>query len=234
MSHQVELDRIADRYARRRSRPDRFSKVAEDERLPRLLRRIDRLGRDRAAIDLLEIGCGGGRNLLRLIAAGFSPDRLVGNELLPDRVRTARRDLPGSVRVLEGDAASLELPDASFDVVFASTVFSSILDDSVRRNVADSMWRMLRPGGAILWYDFAIDNPRNPDVRGVPDRRIGHLFPQGECDIERVTLAPPIARMVLRAPGALGTLAYRTLAILPPLRTHRIAWIRKRVPRTAP
>jgi SAM-dependent methyltransferase len=234
MSHQHELDRIADRYAKRRARPDRFSIVAEDERLPRLLRRIDGLGRDRASIDLLEIGCGSGRNLLHLIAAGFSPERLVGNELLPDRVRSARRDLPGSVRVLEGDAASLELPDASFDVVFASTVFSSILDDSVRRNVADSMWRMLRPGGAILWYDFAVDNPRNPDVRGVPDRQIGRLFPEGECDVERITLAPPIARLALRAPRALGALAYRTLAILPMLRTHRIAWIAKPVPRTAP
>lgn len=229
MTSHAELGRIADRYARRRPRSDRFYSVAEHERFPRLLRLIERLGLARERVDLLEIGCGAGGNLRRLIEAGFSAERLVGNELLPDRIESARRELPAAVRLLPGDAASLPIGDAEFDVVFASTVFSSILEPSLQHEVAAAMWRVLRPGGAILWYDFAVDNPRNRDVRGVPNRRIRELFPGGIATIERITLAPPIARLALRIPGTAGTFAYRLLAMAPPLRTHRIAWIPKRI-----
>ena len=38
-----------------------------------------------------------------------------------------------------------------------------------------------RAGGAVLWYDFTWDNPRNRDVRGVPLARVAfHFFPAYE------------------------------------------------------
>jgi hypothetical protein len=85
------------------------------------------------------------------------------------------------------------------------------------------MWRWVRPGGGVLWYDFTVDNPRNPDVRGVPLARVRALFPVGRVHARRVTLAPPIARVVTRLHPALYTL----LNTLPPLRTHMLAWIAK-------
>ena len=142
-------------------------------------------------------------------------------------MEAARTSLPAATRILAGDASALELPDGSFDVVFASTVFTSILDEDLRRRVAEAMRRLVRPGGAVLWYDFAFDNPRNPDVRGVRARAIRSLFPEGCASIRRITLAPPIARICLRLPGAFGLLAYRSLAAIPPLRTHLVAWIAK-------
>lgn len=226
-SSDAELDAIADRYARRAARIDRFGAVAERERFPLLLERIDSLGLSRDEVRLLEIGCGGGGNLRRLIEAGLAPERLVGNELLPARVEAARASLPAATRVVAGDASTLDLPDASFDVVFASTVFTSILDDGLRRRVAEAMWRLVRPGGAVLWYDFVFDNPRNPDVRGVDARAIRDLFPEGRASMRRITLAPPIARLCLRLPGEVGILAYRGLAWIPLLRTHLVAWIEK-------
>ncbi len=222
-----ELDAIADRYARRVGRVDRFGAVAERERFPLLLERIDSLGLPRDEIRLLEIGCGGGGNLRRLIEAGLAPERLVGNELLPARVEAARASLPAATRVIAGDASAIDLPDGAFDVVFASTVFTSILDEGLRRRVAEAMWRLVRPGGAVLWYDFAFDNPRNPDVLGVDAQAIRRLFPEGRASIRRITLAPPIARLCLRLPGALGLFVYRGLAAIPLLRTHLLAWIEK-------
>ena len=50
----------------------------------------------------------------------------------------------------------------------------------------------------MLWYDFTYDNPSNPDVRGVPLRRVKQLFPAGRIKWKRVTLAPPLARRVVR------------------------------------
>ena len=86
------------------------------------------------------------------------------------------------------------------------------------------MWSWLKPGGAVLWYDFTFDNPRNPDVRGVPLARVRALFPAAlSVEARRVTLAPPIARRVARLHPSLYTL-FNTV---PALRTHVLAWIAK-------
>lgn len=172
---------------------------------------------------VLEIGCGSGNNLQELLRLGFDPANLVGNELLPDRARAARRSLPTATAVYGGDALELALPDASFDIIYQSTVFTSLLDDDFRRRLANCMWRWVRPGGGVLWYDFVYDNPANPDVRGVPLRCIRELFPDGRLSVKRVTLAPPIARRVVRVHPSLYTL----FNAIPLLRTHLLAWIGK-------
>jgi hypothetical protein len=85
------------------------------------------------------------------------------------------------------------------------------------------MWSWLQPGGAVVAYDFTWDNPRNPDVRGVPAAEWRRLFPEGRFSARRLTLAPPLAR---RAAAVHPVLA-RTLNLLPPLRTHLMTWIEK-------
>lgn len=173
---------------------------------------------------VLEIGCGAGSNLLELIALGFSPRNLVGNELLPDRVTMARERLPAAVEILSGDASRLELAPSSFDVVYQSTVFTSLLDRGFQERLAARMWEWTKPGGGVLWYDFTFDNPSNPDVRGVGLSRIRELFPEGHIEARRVTLAPPINRRVSRIHPSL----YTIFNLLPFLRTHLLCWIGKR------
>ncbi len=156
---------------------------------------------DLAGLRLLEVGCGTGSNLLEFIQFGFSPEHLQGIELLNASVERARRELPVSVRITIGDAAGVPascVSEASQDVVYQSTVFSSLLDNEFQQRLADRMWRWVRPGGGILWYDFTVNNPRNPDVRGVPVARIRQLFPHGQMQVRRLTLAPPLARAVTK------------------------------------
>jgi multidrug efflux pump subunit AcrA (membrane-fusion protein) len=101
-----------------------------------------------------------------------------------------------------------------------------IIDDSVLELefLVPSNWlSWLRPGGAVLWYDFTMNNPRNPDVRGVPLSRVRALFPGATIDARRVTLAPPLARPLCR----LHPLLYPVVNAVPLLRTHRLAWIEK-------
>jgi len=172
---------------------------------------------------VLEVGCGTGGNLLQLISFGFEPQNLVGNELLEDRLAVARRRLPGAVALHGGDAAALALPADSFDIVLQSTVFTSILDEEFQRTLAAKMWSLVRPGGGILWYDFMFDNPRNPDVRGIPLSAVDKLFPAPHAWVRRITLAPPLARTVTRVHPALYTL----FNLIPWLRTHSLCWIPK-------
>lgn len=229
----VEPEAVAARYARRSDtglydplRPEVWQAQQERQRaLIGLLRR--HAPRPLAELDVLEVGCGGGDNLLELLRLGFDPARMVGNELLPARAAVARRRLPAAIAVHEGDALRLERAPASLDLVVLSTVFSSILDAAFQQRLADRIWSWLRPGGAVLWYDFEYDNPRNPDVRGVKPARLRALFPQAAIDSRRVTLAPPLARLVVRLHPQL----WRLCNALPLLRTHRLAWIAKAAPR---
>jgi SAM-dependent methyltransferase len=228
--HDHEMRSVAERYARRAWLDDRYSPLRPDvwqslqERQRAMLKLFGELGwSDLAAIRLLEVGCGTGGNLLELLRLGFAPEQLAGIDLLGERVTQARRVLPAALRLDTGDATAAAVPDASLDVVYAATVFSSLLDDGTQQRLADAMWRWVRPGGGVLWYDFAYDNPRNADVRGVPLKRVGELFAQGTMRVRRVTLAPPIARTVCRLHPA----AYTLFNAVPLLRSHLLAWIGK-------
>ena len=220
---------VAERYARRTA-DDRYSLMRPDvwhtvqERQRAMLRLFAQQGlNDLSAVRLMEVGCGAGGNLLELLRAGVRPEHLSGVELLPDRVEAARAVLPPTVVLHLGDALALDVPPASLDIVFVSTVFSSLLDDVFQQRLAEALWRWVRPGGAVLWYDFTVNNPRNPDVRGVPLSRVRALFPLGRVTASRLTLAPPIARAITRFHPSLYTL----FNILPLLRTHVLCWIAK-------
>ncbi|WP_293499673.1 methyltransferase domain-containing protein [Roseateles sp.] len=222
-----ELDQIARRYARRDT-GDRYSLLRPEvwqmwqERQRVLLRLLARRPGRPADWRATEVGCGAGGNLLDLLRLGLMPAHLTGIELLPERLAAARAALPEGVSLLAGDASTADVAPASQDLVLQSTVFSSILDDALQQRLAGAMWRWLRPGGAIVWYDFTVDNPRNPDVRGVPLARVRELFPEcppGRFMTRRVTLAPPLARAL--------PAAYGLLNLVPWLRTHRLVLIEK-------
>lgn len=175
---------------------------------------------DLADMDVLEVGCGTGTNILNIIALGAAPERIVGNDLIEERIKVATTRLPAAVRLHLGDASRLPDEFGPFDLIIQFMVFSSILDDTLLSTLAGRMWAALRPGGAILSYDFTVNNPSNPDVRGIPVRRLQALFPEGHFTVKRVTVAPPLARRIDHR-------LYAFLAIFPFLKTHRLCLIRK-------
>ena len=172
---------------------------------------------------LLEVGCGNGINLMEFIKLGFLPDNLTGNELLEERVASAKHILPEKVNVISGDASELVGMENKFDIVYQSTVFTSILDNEFQVKLANAMWKMVKPGGGVLWYDFIYNNPNNPDVQGVSLKRVKELFPDATIQFKRTTLAPPISRRVTRVHPSL----YTIFNFFPFLRTHILCWISK-------
>jgi SAM-dependent methyltransferase len=230
-----EVDRILDAYDRRkvRDRPGFFGY----EHLPHMLRIQERHRRtlqllrsagfaDLSRLRILDVGCGNGDLLLQLLQWGAEPDQLAGIELRPEPVERARRINP-SVDLRCGNAAELPWPSGHFDVVCQHTVFTSVLDGDLRRKIAAEMGRVLRSGGAVLWYDFRFDNPRNKDVRGMRAGEIRSLFPGFEVELQEITLAPFVAR---RLPERGSSLWYPLLAALPQLRTHYLGLFIKREP----
>ncbi len=158
---------------------------------------------DLADKKILDIGCGTGMHLQRFLAYGAQAGNLVGIDLMPERVALARQKNP-AIDWRQGSAHELPYPDASFDLITLFVVFSSILNEPLRQRIAAEIWRVRKPGGLILCYDFTYSNPRNPAVVGIPRRQIRHLFqhPGAQFDFRRITLAPPLARLI--APRAYG------------------------------
>jgi len=228
-----ELDRIRAEYARRAQDPQlesRYSMFRPDVQFS--VQTCERVALGLLAgagieplseLDVLEVGCGEGRVLLDLLRWGAAPARLSGCDLIPARLGAAVRLLPAAARLAVADGGALPYPTACFDLVLQFTMLTSVLDDSLRQRITAEMWRVLRPGGAILSYDFRFRRPDNPAVRAIHPRELRALLPQGTFQARRVTLAPPIARRLARR----SWLACELLGLLPWLRTHDLILIRK-------
>ena len=152
---------------------------------------------------LIEIGAGSGGNLQRFLTYGFLPGNMTYNEIIDRDLAAVKKNLPDDLNYVMGDACYLDQKyNNYFDIVFISTVFSSILDETIRKNLANRVCNILKDGGGILVYDFVFDNPRNGNVKKVAFRRIQDYFGEGKYFKKKLTLAPPIARkMAKRSKG---------------------------------
>lgn len=198
-----------------------FLRASRSRRAAALLRRA---GAFPASGDpCLEVGYGSLGWLGELIAWGVRERDLHGIELDAVRAARAKDILPGAdLRV--GDATRMPWGDETFRLIVVSTVFSSILDERVRRAAAEEIVRVLAHGGAVLWYDMRVRNPRNPNVRPVTPGALKELFPRLDGSVRSVTLAPPLARWCAPRSWVLA----EALESLPFLRTHLIAVLMKR------
>jgi len=145
--------------------------------------------------NILEVGCGSGGVLLEFLGYGVNAKNLYGIDLLPVRLTEALDRLPYA-KLSCADGQNLPYPSGCFDLVLQYTAFSSILDTSIKRKVANEMIRVTKRGGMILWYDFWI-NPTNKQTKGIGPAEIRSLFPNCRYDFHKITLAPPIARRVV-------------------------------------
>jgi ubiquinone/menaquinone biosynthesis C-methylase UbiE len=163
----------------------------------------------------LEVGYGRLGWLADLIGWGLREGDLHGIELDPLRAAVAQAALPvAQLRV--GDAQTLPWDDGHFRLVVASTVFTSILDETVRSSLAGEIVRVLAPGGALIWYDLRVPSPGNSQVRAIRRREIRSLFPTLKGEIASATLAPILSRAIAPWSWTLATV----LESVPALRTH--------------
>jgi SAM-dependent methyltransferase len=200
-SFRREEERIRTTYAARTGEACYAESVAGrfqfQERERRVLQMLDRYGfMPLAGKRILEVGCGTGKWLRDLIGWGADPENLFGVELLQASAIRARRLSPQAVTVECANAAELRFDSGSFDLVLQATMFTSVLDGEMKQAIAAEMLRVLRPNGLILWYDMFVRNPWNPYVQPVGKSEIRRLFPGCSLELRRVSLAPPLARLV--------------------------------------
>jgi len=217
MRETLERERLVAAYRRRKPESSGYYSfgapgyVLEAQERERLALRA--LQRERAwplgGLRILDVGCGNGRWLRDLVRWGAEPANVVGIDALDDRVARARQLVPPSLAVHGGDAAKLPFEDASFDLVVQCMLMSSVLDPGARRSIAGEMLRVLKPGGVILWQDFAINNPRNADVRAVTRRELRVLFPGCRARLRRAFPPTQIVRLLAPLSWSAAALVFR-------------------------
>ena len=223
-----ERQRIADVYGERaRSLPAGYYSLFDPANLHRLQRReratLDLLEshgiRDLSRLRICEVGCGAGHELQRLIGWGAAPENLAGVDLLEDRIAAARALLPAA-DLHVADARKTPYEDRSFDLVMQLTLFSSVLDPDIRLGIAREMVRLVKPGGAILWYDMRVVRPGRP-LAAMGRAEIGRLFAGCRFDVRPHTLNPVISRHVCKMSWIIGDI----ISLLPAAKSHYLALI---------
>lgn len=177
--------------------------------------------KDLSQLRILEMGCGSGGVLQEFISLGAEPSNLYGVDLLFDRLRVASCSLP-ACSYTTANGQQLPLPADSFDLVLQFTAFSSILDPSTKLSMAAEMVRVLKSGGGILWYDF-VWNPLNRQTDGIPLSQVKKLFPGMQITSRRITLAPPLTRILLPRFQSIA----KELTKFWFLNSHLLIWIQK-------
>lgn len=202
---------------------DLYAFCAYQERQQALVRFFRRIGLSSLkGLKILDIGCGSGGNLRRMVDFGAEPQNCFGLDLFRKSLQGGLAVNPG-ISLLEGTAAELPFADSQFDLAFQFTVLTSVLDGEARRRIVSEIARVLRPGGHFVWYDFAFSNPKNPNVRGIALREITDLLSGFRLDFQKTTLAPPIGRRAVQISPSL----YRVLAMFPFLRSHYFCFAQK-------
>jgi ubiquinone/menaquinone biosynthesis C-methylase UbiE len=151
--------------------PHRFVNELDEASIDRIIARLESRARDVVFTSLfdkyapflsvgpegrvLEVGCGTGATTRRLLGHGDFRGAAVGVDhsaafIAAARSLAAKEGLDRRADFRVGDAHQLDLPDASFDAVFAHTLISHVADPRV---VLREMVRVTRPGGVVAIFD---------------------------------------------------------------------------------
>ena len=134
--------------------------------------------------EVLDLGCGAGRDVYVLSQLAGEDGFVVGVDMTPEQLDVARRHRDyhaerfghsrANVEFIEGNIERLGetgLADGRFDVIVSNCVINLATD---KQAVIDDAWRLLKPGGEMYFADIYAD-------RRIPAELQTHPVLYGEC-----------------------------------------------------
>ncbi|STR46034.1 class I SAM-dependent methyltransferase [Iodobacter fluviatilis] len=118
-----------------------------------------------APCDILDFGCGPGRDLKQFVALGHHPVGLDGTARFVEMAKT-----DSGAEVWQQDFLALNLPAARFDGIFANAVLFHIPSQELPR-VLSQLHATLKLGGVLF-----SSNPRGDNVEGWNQGRYGAYY----------------------------------------------------------
>jgi tellurite methyltransferase len=128
---------------------------------------------------VIDVGCGGGRNIVYFLKNGFD---VYGIDKDPNAIETvkalSKQLAPGNSadNFVAGKVEDIPFPDSFFDLAIASAVLHFANDDDHFDKMLRSIWRVLKPGG-FLFARLASDIGIETLVESVGNGR--YLLPDG-------------------------------------------------------
>jgi len=124
---------------------------------------------------VLDIGCGGGNNTIRL-AKRYDGDFICHlSDLSRPMLERARervgKETTAEIRLFEGDFRILDLEDSTYDVVIAAAVLHHLRDEQDWESAFRKIYRILRPGGSF-WITDLITH-EEPEIHSLMWDRYG-------------------------------------------------------------
>lgn len=118
---------------------------------------------------VLDIGSGSGTDLLLAVRAVGDRGQAIGLDMTAAMLEKVARSVAAAgvsnVRLLEGNAEKIPLPDASVDVVTSNGVLNLVPD---KRTAFAEIHRVLRAGGRVQIGDIALGQPLSGDCVSNP------------------------------------------------------------------
>jgi ubiquinone/menaquinone biosynthesis C-methylase UbiE len=132
-----------------------WDRVANQKHFSHPLRQdwLARYSDQRASI--LDYGCGYGRSLAELSAAGYK--NAVGIDFSEQMLARARLEV-SDPRLIRNDGRRLPFKDNCFDVVLLFAVLTCIPDGKEQRIILAEAQRVLRTGGLLYMSDLLVNN----------------------------------------------------------------------------
>jgi SAM-dependent methyltransferase len=202
-------DRLRDVYEQRAELQYGRPAPLPDPRVDRKFERVwELLDAQLPCAAFLDAGCGDGRHLAAIAAAGYRPARVVGVDISERILETARATAaPLEPELVRANLESLPLANDAFDLVLCTQVIEHLLD--VEAGVRE-LARVLRPGGTLIlttdnrrrYVSKVLAAPRTAVVRAL---RLRHRYPHFDfphTDFTREQLAALVARVRLEVVSA--------------------------------
>jgi len=101
---------------------------------------------------ILDVGCGPGHSLL-MLDQRFHPEKIIGLDVDPNVSERSADNAAAckcDVRFVVNNAASIELPDESVDMILCHQTFHHVVDQT---STANEFYRVLKPGGVLLFAE---------------------------------------------------------------------------------
>lgn len=132
-----------------------WDRVAPEKRFSHPLR-LDWLGRylKNPQAKILDYGCGYGRTLAELSAAGH--ENIFGADFSEAMLARSRDEVTHS-KVVRNDGRNLPFKAGSFDLVLLFAVLTCIPDSADQRVLITEVERVLRPGGLVYFSDLLVN-----------------------------------------------------------------------------
>ncbi len=115
-----------------------------------LVRHMDEPGKDYPII--FDVGVGFGKSLWNLDQQ-FRPQKIIGYDIDPDVIGEAKvqaNKCQADVEFKIGNAAKINMPDNSVDMIFCHQTFHHIVD---QESAIREFYRILKPGGVLLFAE---------------------------------------------------------------------------------